>query len=298
MSETANAKSEGSGASPQLVDAWFNLLIKATLTALLVIALLRPDLVPVIGRFTANLVDVEFYGAKFHFDQDVTKELAKRGIEIKDGAILVGGRDVLQVVADKAKLEAQIKTLADQNAQLQASVANQSALLQKAGEQLAGGGAVGSSGAASATPSSLGLGREIASATAAVGFAVSQSKAALTAAAKTVEEVTKPSVGAELPAVGYALVFSSDTSLEDAMNEAKKAQAVTGNPIIIYHRRNFFASVAYFGTKDAALAALPDFVKQWPKNGPFVVALGAWCPQPTLVQSATNTAPEQKNCGF
>lgn len=275
----------------QIVDGWFNLILKIVLTALLATALLRPDFLPIVSRLTANLVDVEFYGAKFHFDQDATKALEKRGIEIKDGAILVGGRDIVQVVGDKAKLEGQIKVLADENTKLQASLAAQTDLLDKTRQQL--------SSASGAGGVDLGAFKtEIAAAAATVDKVVSQSKAAVTQATKTAEEVSQPNAGASLPAVGYALVFSSDTSLDDALNEVKKAPGVTSNPIIIYHRRNYLASAAYFGTKDAALAALPAFAKEWPKNGPFVVAIGTWCPQPTLVQSASPTSPEQMNCGF
>jgi len=113
------------------------------------------------------------------------------------------------------------------------------------------------------------------------------------ASAEAAKVIQQPDIA---PAVGFGIVFGGDRTPEAAMDEVRKVNAATGNPVILYHRQGWWRSVAYFGTTDAANRALPALKKL--SSDAYVVDISKWCPTPERLSPETPTMAEQKDCGF
>jgi hypothetical protein len=288
-----------------VLDAWLMLAIKIAITISISFVIFWPQTLPIMSKINFDSVDIDIFGVKTQFASSeqlikLRKALASRGVDLSDdGKLTIDHVDLQDIVVQKSKLQSSVDKLTAQNMQLSQSLSIQKALLDRATAALDPGkkadGPAPADVVAKDTLANASLVQAIDKASSEV-IAQQESAAKLTSEVKkVVADTLAPSPGTKLPAVGFGIVFSSDDSIKSAMNEIQKARKpnIGANPVYLYHRGKWFASVAYYGERKTANADLLKFAP-WPTA--YVVDISAWCPTPVLEAQENGEIPEILNC--
>jgi len=275
-------------------DAWFNILLKLTGLAALILIVFFPHSAPILSRFVVKSSQINILGQQI---QVVDTALIGKSVQLTDdGKLLVSGVDVNDMADFSAKLQQSIKDLKDQNSDLAQKVESQTALLSEATQQRdeANRRLV----ALSATAP---LAKPVATAEldTSIDKAKQEIQLQIDAANATAQQASKlVKLGDAVPGVGFGLVFSGDSSPAAAMDEVNKATRppISAIPVFIYKRLGSWRSVAYYGTRAEAAKQLPAFKANWPTA--YVVDIASWCPTPTRISLETKEMAELKDCGF
>jgi hypothetical protein len=237
---------------------------------LIILVLVTPGLFPFLSRFMVKSGEVNLFGSKFEIAEIGTLP----GLEVRDNRIFLHGTDITTYPDTVDRLTTANNELTRANKDLSDKLTQLSSLLGQV------------KNAPNSTPGD-------------VSSVIQQKAKSIVEQIAGIESSTKqlaaPAVVAIAPSLFYGIVFSADKNKDEAMFEVNKAKAL-GAPISLYRRENSIRSVAGFGAREAAVAALPSFRAHW--QGAYVVDLRTWCPAGSPMAPPIGDTTPDVDCHF
>jgi hypothetical protein len=276
--------------TPGQVKDWIDVIVRILAILAIGLVLTFPGIVPLLHYFLVTHGEVNVFGQKFEFSQ--TSALAP-GLEIKDGKLFLAQKDITTYPDMVARLQTANDELTVANKQLATQISDTAKLLEEVKKQRdAANGQLANLQAS--TPAAKPIQTE------ALDSQVNQQlKQNQKQIAKSTTAVPVLAAGPSAAVLLFGVVFSSDTTADEAAYEVKKAHELfTSYAIATVKRGRFIASMAVFPTREAAAAALPNFQKEARWRGPYIVDFRTWCPA-ALTATFSNDAPTAGiDCGF
>ena len=271
--------------------AWSDVATRISIVLAVAVILIKPGLFPFLKQFTVKSGEVNVFGSKFEVAEIGTLIL---GLEIKDGRLLLQGRDISslpdtidqlttvngQLQRSNQELTDRLKALSNLLTQVNQQRDDLTRFVQQPNRKAPSINQIDTKSVDQEVQQSLAQ--------------VRQQDAAAGAVLAQTAQVASQSAAA--PILIYGIAFSADVQKENAMTELRKAQGFSDAPVLLFQRERYIRSVAAFLMRDTALKALPKFHEKWPTA--YVVDFRTWCPAALSILPAIGPELREIDCRF